>query len=105
MRPVLCAPKAFALALGAPIGQQAPGGSPGQAFTSAPLRCRIGGAASAFAEIFISTPETRNDRDQAGVQVGVMYVLTPSVAVDGAMLPSLAPNDARRAGVSVRSGR
>jgi hypothetical protein len=69
---------------------------------------KLARALSAFGEFFFATREARDAGDQAGLQAGLVYVVTPSIAVDAAILTSLigrAPDYVLRTGLSLRFGR
>ena len=92
----------------AAIGQTQPSGQLLQALVSASLSRKLGGGLGAFAEVFYASREERNDRDQVGVDAGLVWTVTRDLAVDVAVGTSLygrAPDVFVRAGGSVRFGR
>jgi hypothetical protein len=92
----------------AAIGQTRGGGALAQALASASLSREIGGNVIAFAEVFYSSREERDARDQVGIDAGVIWKLSPDVALDAAVGTSLygrAPDVFVRAGGSIRFGR
>jgi Putative MetA-pathway of phenol degradation len=59
-------------------------------------------------EFFFATREQRDSTDGAGIQTGLLYLITPALALDAAVRTSVigrAPDYGLRAGVSVRFGR
>jgi hypothetical protein len=92
----------------AAVGQTRPGGHLLQALVSASLSRKLGGALTAFGEVFYASREEWNGRDQVGVDGGLVWTLRPNVALDAAVGTSLygrAPDVFVRAGGSVRFGR
>ncbi|OLC16377.1 MAG: hypothetical protein AUH29_05165 [Candidatus Rokubacteria bacterium 13_1_40CM_69_27] len=91
------------------VGQTRPRGYLLQALASASLqRDLIPERLVAFAEIFFASREQRGERDRLSADVGLIYRLTPTLALDAAVETSLAgpaPDYAVRAGVSVRFDR
>jgi hypothetical protein len=93
----------------AAVGQTRPRGYRLQALASASLqRDLIPERLEVFAEIFFASREQRSERDRLSADVGLIYRLTPTLALDAAVETSLlgsGPDYAVRAGVSVRFGR
>ena len=90
------------------LGQRDPGGILVQALVSASVSYPLSKRLRGFAEFFFATREERQAKDQAGIHAGILYVLTPSFALDASVLTSLfgqAPDYGLRAGMSVRFGR
>lgn len=93
---------------GAAIGQPHSDGYLAQAVASAALSRALGERLSAFAEVFFASHDRRGGHDSLGADAGLAFFLTPRVALDVAILTTLAgpgPEYALRAGVSVRFGR
>lgn len=90
------------------VGQSRPSGHLIQALTSASLSRELTEKLSSFVEIFFASREERQGRDAVGLDAGLLYALTPTLALDAAVQTSLAgpgPDWALRAGLSVRFGR
>jgi hypothetical protein len=92
----------------AAIGQTRPGGHLLQALASASLSRRVARGVSAFAELFFASREERDGREAVGLAGGLLWIVAPDVALDGAVGTSLhgaLPDVFVRAGGSVRFGR
>ncbi len=92
----------------AAIGQRRPEGYLLEALASVSLSYEISPRLSALVELFFHSKDERDGRELLGMTVGVVYLLTESVAVDAAMRTTLAgrgPDWAAVAGFSVRWGR
>jgi len=90
------------------IGQTGPSGYLIQAFTSASLSYKLSSHVGGFTEFFFNTRDERDGGDEAGIHVGLTYLVNPNLALDCSVLTSLigrAPDYAVRAGVSMRFGR
>jgi hypothetical protein len=92
----------------AAIGQTRPSGYLVQGLVSAALqRALLPERLQAFAELFFLSREERDGRHRLGADVGLVYRLTPTLAVDAALETTLAgqgPDYAVRAGLSTRFG-
>jgi len=92
----------------AAIGQRRPEGYLLQALASASLSYEVSPRLSALVELFFHSKDERDGRELLGMTVGVIYLLTQSVAVDAAMRTTLigrGPDWAAVAGFSVRWGK
>jgi hypothetical protein len=93
----------------AATGQTRPSGYLVQGFASASVqRALQPERLQAFAELFFFSREERDGRYRLGADVGIIYLLTPSLAADVAVETTLAgrgPDYAVRAGLSMRFGR
>ena len=92
----------------AAIGQTRPSGHLLQALVSASLSRRLGAAIAGFGEIFYTSREERDGRDQVSVDAGIVWTVLPNFALDAAVGTSLygsLPDVFVRAGGSVRFGR
>ena len=90
------------------IGQSRPNGYLLQAVTSASLSGELGEKLSGFVEVFYASRAQRNARDSVGLDAGLIYFVSRSLALDVAAETSLAgpgPDWALTAGISVRFGR
>jgi hypothetical protein len=92
----------------AAVGQAHPEGYLAEAFVGASLSRKLARQLAGFAEFFFTTRSERDGRDEAVLHTGLLYVVTPDLAVDAAVLTSVigrAPDYALRAGFSARFGR
>ena len=104
-------PASFALDVNAgvaAIGQTRPSGYLVQAQVSASLSRKLGATLATFGEISYASREEWSGRDQAAVDVGIVWTVRPDVALDAAVGTSVygrLPDVFVRAGGSVRFGR
>jgi hypothetical protein len=92
----------------AAIGQRRPEGFLLQALASASLSYAVTKRLSALVELFFHSKDERDGRELLGLTVGVVYLLSESLAVDAAMRTTLSgrgPEWAAVAGFSVRWGK
>jgi Putative MetA-pathway of phenol degradation len=88
----------------AAIGQTRPNGYLAQAITTASLSREILPSLLSFLEVLYNSPAERGGRGQLAVNVGLVYRLTPRLAVDAGIQTSLAgqgPDYVIRTGLSV----
>jgi hypothetical protein len=89
----------------AAVAQRDPSGYLVQALVVGSLGVEVVNGGMAFAELFYTSPSERDGRDLAGAGAGVSYAVTPNLAVDGAVIVSLAgrgPDYRLRTGITVR---
>lgn len=104
-------PARFALDLNAglaAIGQTRPDGYLVQALTAASLSREIGRGLIAFGELFYGSRDERDGSDQAGLDAGILWIVTRDLALDvaaGTSLYGRLPDVFVRAGGSIRFGR
>lgn len=92
----------------AAIGQSRPGGYLLQALVSASLALPVAERLFTLVEVFFASPEQRDASDEVGLTAGVVWRVARLVALDAAIVTSLAgpvPDYTLRAGVSLRFGR
>jgi outer membrane putative beta-barrel porin/alpha-amylase len=92
----------------AALGQRHPSGYLAQGQASGALTYRLTDRLSVYGELFFFSQEERNGRHQFGTDDGLIYLVTPTIALDVAVQASLAgggPDFAVRAGASFRFGR
>ena len=90
------------------IGQSRPDGYLLQAVTSVSLSRELGERLASFVEVFYASRARRDARDSVGLDAGLIYFVSRSLALDVAAETSLAgpgPDWALTAGISVRFGR
>lgn len=90
------------------IGQSRPNGYLLQALASASLSRELGQRLASFVEIFYASRARRDARDTVGLDAGLVYFVSRSLALDLAAETSLAgpgPDYALTAGISLRFGR
>jgi len=93
---------------GAAIGQTRPNGYLGQAIATASLSRDLTPALNGFFEVLWSSREERGDTAHFAINTGVVYRVTPRLAVDAGVQTSLVgrgPDYIVRAGLSVRFRR
>src|SRR5215470_189482 len=93
---------------GAAIGQVDSGGYRAQAIASASLSRDIVERLNAFVELFYSSRQHRDQGQQLALNVGLVYRITPTFAVDAGVQTSLfgeGPDYMIRTGLSVLFGR
>jgi hypothetical protein len=92
----------------AAVGQRHPCGYLVQGQASGALTYRLTDRLSVYGELFFFSREERNGPHQFGTDGGLIYLVTPTIALDVALQTSLAgggPDYAVRAGASFRFGR
>jgi len=92
----------------AAVGQSSPSGYLLQALASASLGRALTERLSGLVEVFFASRDQREARDRAGLTAGVVYRMAWRIALDAAVVTSLAgpvPDYTLRAGVSIRLGR
>jgi hypothetical protein len=90
------------------VGQNRPSGHLVQARASASLSRRLMGGLNGFLELAFASRDTREGRDGLIMQTGIVWKLRRDLALDTAVLTTLAgaaPDFGVRAGFSVRFGR
>jgi hypothetical protein len=88
----------------AAVGQTRPNGYLAQAITTASLSRKLVPSLLGFLEVLFASPAERDGRGQLAVNVGLVYWLTRTLAVDGGVQTSLAgqgPDYVVRTGLSV----
>jgi hypothetical protein len=89
---------------GAAVGQARPNGYLGQAIATASLSRELTSSLLGFLELLFNSREARGAREQLAVNVGLVYRLTPTLAVDAGVQTSLVgqgPDYVVRTGLSV----
>ena len=89
------------------VGQRRPSGYLMQALASASLARRLTERLSLYGEVFFTSRGERAGRDAVGVDAGVIYLVTPRVALDAAVETRVygpGPDYGVRGGISVRFG-
>jgi hypothetical protein len=89
---------------GAAVGQARPSGVLAQAIATASLSRELTPALLGFVEILFNSREERDGREQLATQLGLVYRLTSTVAVDAGLQTSLVgqgPDYVARLGLSV----
>jgi hypothetical protein len=92
----------------AAVGQRDASGYLVQGQASAALAYRLSDRLSVYGELFFFSQEERKGRHQFGTDAGLVYLVTPTIALDVAVQASLAgggPDYAVRAGATFRFGR
>lgn len=89
----------------AALGQRDPSGYLVQAFVAGTLGVDVTDAVNVFAEIFYNSPAERDGDDLVGASAGVSYKLTRNLALDAAVITTLAgrgPDYRVQAGMTIR---
>lgn len=92
----------------AAIGQTRPNGYLGQALGSASLMHDLTASAYGFAELLLASRDERDGRGSVAINVGLVYLVTPRLAVDAGIQTSLfgnGPDYVFRTGLTARFGR